>query len=251
MADQSTSETTQTQTPNPAAEAAPQETTSSSSTTTEGEAPVEEAPAGTTLLTGDGDADPAETAEGDGSGTDGDEDADAARAALFGAPEGDAAYQLEGLPEGTSVDEEALAAIAPVARELNLSNQGLSKIAGVYAEKVLPGVTQKVVSQIESDQAALTADWANQAQVAVKEDPVYAGQAMPVVRATAAKALDRFGGSEFREFLEVTGLGNHPAMLKFAYQAGAAIAEDTTFEAGGAKPPAATSRADKYYGAKS
>ena len=167
-----------------------------------------------------------------------------AHAALFGVPEGD--YVPAGLPEGTVIDKAALDAVTPVARELGLSNEGFSKLAGVYAEKVLPQVTEAVTSQIMAQSAATTAGWATETTEAVKTDPAFGGKQLSEVQAVAAKALDRFGGTEFRQYLADTGLGNHPAMMKAMFLAGSAIAEDTTFERGG---PVITpkSREDKFY----
>ncbi len=167
-----------------------------------------------------------------------------AKAALFGVPEGD--YEPAGLPEGTVIDKAALEAVTPVARELGLSNEGFSKLAGVYAEKVLPQVTEAVTSQILAQSAATTAGWATEAIEAVKTDAAFGGKPLAEVQAISAKALDRFGGSEFRQYLADTGLGNHPAMLKAMFLAGSAIAEDTTFERGGT-PTQPKSRVDKFY----
>lgn len=167
-----------------------------------------------------------------------------AHAALFGAPEGD--YEPSGLPEGTVIDKAALEAVTPVARELGLSNEGFSKLAGVYAEKVLPQVTEQVTSQIMAQSAATTAAWATETTTAIGTDPAYGGKPLAEVQSVAAKALDRFGGSEFRQYLADTGLGNHPAMMKAMFLAGSAIAEDTTFERG-STPTAPKSRVEKFY----
>lgn len=185
-------------------------------------------------------------------------EAEEARAALFGAPAEGEEYAIEGLPEGMSIDTDALAAITPIARELNLSSQGLSKIAGVYATAVLPGVTEKVTGALQQDISAQHAAWATEATTLVEggkdadgndvaPDKLFDGKKIGEVRQVSAKALDRFGGPEFREFLETTGLGNHPAMLKMAYQVGKAIAEDNTFERGGPPSSAPKSRTEKYY----
>lgn len=167
-----------------------------------------------------------------------------ARAALFGAPEGD--YEVAGLPEGVEVDKDAVAALSPVAKELGLSNEGFSKIAQVYASQVLPKVTEQVTGAIEQNIAATHAQWATEATDLVKTDPAFGGKALGEVQQLSAKALDRFGGPEFRTFLNETGLGNHPAMLKFAYLAGSAISEDTSFERGNPTPRPKTS-VEKFY----
>lgn len=184
------------------------------------------------------------------------DDALPANAELFGAPEGDYAPTM---PEGVTLDADALAAIVPLAKELNLSDAGMTKLAGVYAETVLPGVVSRIEQQMLDNVATLRTDWATDARASVEggknavgedvtADPVFNGNKLPAVQATAARALDRFGGTEFREFLADNGLGNHPAMLRFAYQAGALISEDTSFERGGGAPVVPKTREEKYYG---
>lgn len=163
-------------------------------------------------------------------------------AELFGAPEEGAAYEISGLPEGTAIDEEALKAIEPVARELNLSNAGMSKIAQVYATDVLPRVADQITSQINADVVARRSEWEGEARdlISGKGDPLKnaAGETLAFdtkelakVQQTAAKALDKLAPEGFREWLDETGLGVHPQMIAFAYQAGLTIAEDTDVEA--------------------
>lgn len=198
-------------------------------------------PDGGTLLTPattDGDTPPAPSAE--------ETAAAEAKAALFGAPEGD--YEISGLPEGTVIDAEALAALSPVAKEIGLSSAGVSKLASIYAEQ-LPRITQSVTDQIMTSHAATIKGWADEATAAVKDDAAFGGKTLPEVQAISAKALDRFGGTEFRQYLADTGLGNHPAMLKAMFLAGSAIAEDTSFERGGNVTPP-KSREEKYFPAK-
>lgn len=209
----------------------------------------------TTLLTETTDA----SAEGDTTDTTKTDDEPEANP-LFGAPEGDAEYALT-LPEGVTLDKAALDAVVPLFKELNLSNEGASKLASAYAENVLPGVVAQVMDGVNADVAAQQTEWANAAKQAVlggkdadgnavDADAAFGGKTLKEVQQVAAKALDRFGGTELREFMEATGMGNHPAMLKFAYQAGAAISEDQSFERGGGTPNTPKTREEKYYGSK-
>jgi hypothetical protein len=143
---------------------------------------------------------------------------------LFGAPAEDEGYEISGLPENMELDKDALAAIEPTARKLNLSNEGLSEIAGVYAEKVLPGVHQRIVDGINQDTVALRTQWETEARDAIagKGEPLvtaagtklgFDGKSLKAVQADAAKALDHLAPAGFREFLEKTGLGVHPALI--------------------------------------
>lgn len=187
-----------------------------------------------------------------------DEKVEAERAELFGTPEGDA-YAVEGLPEGMEIDKDALDAIIPVAKQLNLSSKGLSTIAQVYAEKVLPGVMKRAEDAIVQQVTAQRSEWEGEAEAAIKDNghslKNAAGETLSFdakdkahVLKTAAKALDRLAPAGFREFLKETGLSVHPAMVAFAYQAGKSISEDTdheTAQTGSGKPK---SRSEKYYG---
>lgn len=255
MADEPTTETTNLtetpQSPAPGSTETPQDQAS---------------PTSTTLLTADPEGDDAPTGDGqpkvEDTRTDdeksADAAADAARAELFGAPEADAAYVIEGLPEGTIIDQAALDAITPLARELNLSNAGMSKFAQVYAEKVLPSVTNQVLNGVNADVAATQKAWVTEATTLVQggaledgtkiaPDPAFAGKTMKEVQSVAAKAIDRFGGADFRQFCEETGMGNHPALLKFAFLAGSKISEDTGLERGGGQPAIPKTREEKYF----
>lgn len=233
---------------------------------------------------GDADADTTGDASKDGdkedTRTDEEKAADEARAALFGAPEGDAGYTIEGLPEGVTVDQAALDAATPIFKELGLSNAGASKVAGVYAEKVLPIVGQQFQDQLKTQIADQRAEWGRDTGDAVRgfrhvfgedgkplmkdgkqvTEPVelktatgdkidFKGASAKQVSQAAARAIDRVAPTGFREFLDETGLGTHPAMVAFCYQVGQLIAEDTDGGgSGGSGGDHKLTRTEKYYG---
>jgi hypothetical protein len=236
-ASEQTTETTSTETVTP-------ETASTDTSTTEtNQSQTTNEDEGTLLTPKEGETETAETEQ-----TAEEKAAAEAQAALYGAPEGD--YTLPELPDGQTVDAEALAAVTPIAKELNLSDAGFAKIVDVYASKVLPGVQDRVVDNLQKDIAAQHAAWASQSMEMLQTDPMFAGLKLADVQQVAAKALDRFGGSEIREFLQTTGLGNNPAFLKSFYQIGTAISEDASFERGGPGEQKLTST-EKFYGRKS
>jgi hypothetical protein len=180
--------------------------------------------------------------------------------ALLGAPEGD--YEVTGLPENVTVDAKALAALTPVAKEIGLSNEGMSKLAGVYQSEILPHVTQQIVSQMENDIAETGREWAAASRMMVEggkdsegkpvaADEAFQGKSFEEVTRAAAKAIDKFGSPELRQFLEETKMGNNPHMVRFAALAGMAISEDTTFDRGTGRGSAPKSDAEIFYGAGS
>jgi hypothetical protein len=245
--------TTQTDTPNSTPTQAPEAPTGAnpepaSSTVSSTTAQPTDAPKGT-LLTGEpGDA-PKPEAE-TGTGEPASPDATTETPELFGAPE---AYELT-LPEGVELDRAALDVVSPIAKELNLSNAGLGKLAEAYTTGILPRIEEAFHAQLNDQVKETQTAWATETKTFVEEDrarpaaeQVFGGDDLAKVQSVAAKALDRLAGPEFRAFLDETGIGNRKEMVLFAYRAGKAISEDTSFPTSGA-PVAPKSREERYYG---
>jgi hypothetical protein len=64
--------------------------------------------------------------------------------------------------------------------------------------------------------------WVNQ----VKTDKEIGGDALEQNLSHARKAIEVFGSPELKELLDATGLGNHPAIIKFAVAAGKKTLDD-------------------------
>lgn len=169
-----------------------------------------------------------------------------------GAPEGD--YEFD-LPEGVELDKSMLEAFAPVAKELDLSVPGAQKLVEMYVEKVQPALAEAFVKGIEADVENQKAQFAADTKAMIAEDAkaadaasrVFDGANLEAVTKTSARALDRFGSPELRTFLDESGLGNHPELVKAFYKIGKAIGEDNDFQKGG-HVPQPKSREQKYYG---
>lgn len=119
--------------------------------------------------------------------------------------------------EGIEIDTDAMAEFEPVARELNLTNEQAQKLVDVYP-KILAGVQQR---QTEAWQAQ-TEQWAAD----VKADKEVGGDKLTANLSAAQRALDQFGTPELREYLDGTGLGNHPELVKAFIKVGKAMSED-------------------------
>lgn len=119
------------------------------------------------------------------------------------------------LADGVAVDEAQMANFKALAKENGLSAQA--------AQAVLDFEAQRLTAAAE--QAANV--WKEQTQ---KEY----GDKLPTVLATAARAVDKFGGAELRELLNQTGLGNHPVVVKTFHNAGALLREDASVPSNGA-----------------
>ncbi len=119
--------------------------------------------------------------------------------------------------EGVELDTEALKDFEPVARELNLTNEQAQKLVDAYP-KILAGVQQR---QAEAWQAQ-TEEWA----ATVKADKEIGGDKLTANLGVAQRALDTFGTPELKEYLNGTGLGNHPELVKAFIKVGKAMSED-------------------------
>lgn len=130
-----------------------------------------------------------------------------------GAPE---KYEFQA-GEGVELDAEALKDFEPVARELNLTNEQAQKLVDAYP-KILAGVQQR---QAEAWQAQ-TEQWAAD----VKADKEIGGDKLTANLGVAQRALDTFGTPALKEYLNGTGLGNHPELVKAFVKVGKAMSED-------------------------
>lgn len=136
-----------------------------------------------------------------------------------GAPE---KYEFQAA-EGVELDTESLKEFEPVAREMNLTNEQAQKLVDVYP-KILAGVQQR---QVEAWQQT-TEQWAAD----VKADKEIGGDKLPSNLSAAQRALDQFGTPELKTYLNDTGLGNHPDLVKAFVKIGKAMSEDKVVSGG-------------------
>lgn len=131
-----------------------------------------------------------------------------------GAPE---KYEFQ-VPEGQKLDSGALEQFEPIARELNLTNEQAQKLVDVYGSKILPMVQQQ---QAEAWQKQ-SEEWS----ASVKADKEIGGDKLVSNLGVAQRALEQFGTPELKEYLNATGLGNHPELVKAFVKVGKAMSED-------------------------
>lgn len=141
-----------------------------------------------------------------------------------GAPE---KYEFK-LPEGVILDEPLLKAVEPALRELNLNNEQANKLATTFAAYQ----TAQVKAQADAAQKQVT-DWV----AAVSADKEIGGPGkpadLPAVK-DAQSFVARFGSPELLAFLDASGIGSHPELIRAFSKAGAMFREPA-FQAG--RPP--------------
>ncbi|ENJ8541419.1 peptidase [Raoultella planticola] len=121
-------------------------------------------------------------------------------------------------PEGTELDSQAIGLFEPVARELDLTNDQAQKLAGLWPQ---------LQEQMQQRQAE---SWGQQVEkwaADVKADKEIGGDKLTASVGHAQKALDTFASKEFREFLDNTGMGNHPEMVRVFAKVGKLMSEDS------------------------
>lgn len=131
-----------------------------------------------------------------------------------GAPE---KYEFKAA-EGQELDTAALEQFEPIARELNLTNEQAQKMVDLYGTQILPMVQKQ---QAEAWQKT-TEQWAAD----VKADKEIGGDKLTASIGVAQRALETFGTPDLKEYLNASGLGNHPELIKVFVKVGKAMSED-------------------------
>ena len=119
-------------------------------------------------------------------------------------------------PEGTTLDDGAIALVTPVLKELCVTQEGAQKLANTFAQIQ----AAQIVAQSE---AWLTA---------AKADKEIGGKGFDANTKLAQTAFAKFATPELKSFLDSTGLGNHPELLRTFVKLGKAAQQDTHVTAG-------------------
>lgn len=138
-------------------------------------------------------------------------------------------------PEGVELDTEVLGDLKALGKERGWSQED--------AQKVFDLGLKMQQRQGEAWQAQM-AKWVDEA----KADKEFGGEKFAENLALVQKAVTQFGSPDLKAYLDKTGLGNHPEMVKTFYRIGKAISADG-FVPGG-KNTSPKSIADRLYPTK-
>lgn len=156
--------------------------------------------------------------------------ADPAKPAVkSGAPE---KYEPFTLPDGVKFSPELQTGIEGFARKAGLSQEVAQELAGFAAAQL---------QQLDALAANQRQAWLEAAQ----KDPEIGGDKLTPAVTAAADVIAAFAGqdaTEFKQYLDKTGLGNHPVYIKVMARVRAAISEDKFVPAGGKQPTASDAR---------
>jgi hypothetical protein len=125
-----------------------------------------------------------------------------------GAPE---KYEDFKVPDGVKLDPASIAKVAPIFKELGLSQDAAQKLVDTYRELSAEAAAAPYKAYQET-----TAGWLKEAQ----DHPDLRGKLGPgqEVNVRIGKLLDGVPdaklASDFREVMDITGVGNHPAFIR-------------------------------------
>lgn len=153
-----------------------------------------------------------------------------------GAPE---KYEPFKAPEGYELDPKAVEEFTPIAKELGLSQDGAQKLIDFYSAK-----TKEVAEAPYNTWKEMNDKWAGE----VKADPAL-GPRLAEVKQNVSRALDAIGDpkltSAFKEAMDLTGAGNHPAFVKVIDRLAAHFIEGKHVAGGGPSPHGQTAPGSK------
>lgn len=135
----------------------------------------------------------------------------AAPDALDTVPE-DGKYTIT-LPDDMAIDEALLGALSPAMKEAGITGKQANILASAFAAQ----------RQAEVEQWGQTVtQWAKDAQA----DPEIGGVNWEATKTNSQRFVTQYGTPALKEYLNTTGAGNHPEVIRIMAKAGAAISED-------------------------
>jgi len=126
-------------------------------------------------------------------------------------------YEVK-LPEGQEIDQNLLDSITPVLQKHNISQEAFNELVDIYAPRIQAmqeDFSKESLKVFEEQKSEWKTETLKELGDNVKTDLSF-----------AAKARDKFGDEAFVEILEDSGLGNHPAVVRFLSKIGKVISDD-------------------------
>ena len=156
-------------------------------------------------------------------------------------PEAPEAYEAFTLPEGASLDAEQLAEASALFRSVALSQEQAQKFVDLALAR-----DARLAERAAEQGAKAFVELQNRWVAEVKADPEIGGGRLEPSLALARRAIDRLDVPGLGAALDLTGAGNHPAVVKAFVRLGQMMAENR-FRPGDAVPPAPRSLAEVIY----
>lgn len=146
-------------------------------------------------------------------------------------------------PEGTSPDKELLGKFGEIAKAHGLTQPAAQQLVDLYntvAKTQADANRTAWNTTLTGWEAEVRADKDVIGKASLKDENGTVLQGLDAVKVVVAKALNNptLTDPKFREALEVTGIGSHPAAVRTLYQWAKALTEGGAVRAGGPSPDA-------------
>lgn len=141
------------------------------------------------------------------------------------------------MPEGYTLDEARAGEFEAFARSNKLTNEAANEALAIAVKHV-----EGLQEQQQAAWREQVEGWGNE----IRTDKDLGGDKLQASMNIAQKAIARFGTPELVDFLESSGIGNHPALVRFCYQIGTRISEGGMITGAGAGE-GRRSTADVFY----
>lgn len=167
-------------------------------------------------------------------------------------------YESFTLPEGVNLDEGRLKEFTGILSELELDGKADHAAVQAFGQKAVDFHVQEVTKAAEDYTKLLQTSWDRQKtewKDSFLRDPDIGGNRFQTTVDSALTFLRTHGGTadqqkEFRNLMETSGLGNHPAMIRLLANAGRAMQEGKPLAATNPLPPPTKSKTATLYGSK-
>ncbi len=143
-------------------------------------------------------------------------------------------------PEGMTLDPEAIKPALELFKETRLPQEQAQKFLDLALGREKAAAEAGVRAYVD-----LQNKWTSE----IKADPEIGGAKLDQSIAAAARVIDRLNVPGLREALNLTGAGNHPAVVKAFARLGQMMTEDRFAPGKHAEPSAPISTAERLYGA--
>jgi len=131
-----------------------------------------------------------------------------------GAPEN---YEAFKLPEGVTMDETATKTFSDLAKKNNMNQNAAQEFIDLHV-----GMVKNWVDNLQAQQVAERQKWVTSS----REDKEFGGPKLDENLGAAKAALTKFGTPAFLDFVDKSGLGDHPEFIRFALHVANATKED-------------------------
>jgi hypothetical protein len=135
------------------------------------------------------------------------------RAAL-GVPDTAEGYEAPKAPDGYELDKGVIGTFSKVAHDAGISKGAWAKLSTAFVQMEMDRLTERSAEgakQKEAGMATLKTEW---------------GAAADRNIALCQQVVSEFGGNELKVYLNESGLGNDPRMVKFLAKMGQTLSED-------------------------